>query len=174
MHKVDIINNFINESFIKSNNVNQYSDFFKKLKYWYEINNYSYTISEIYRILLIIVINKNKDFVNFGEELNDKILNNILENILLWKSVFLVKNNGKIEISNKNVSNSIFWWNSINLSKILKLLLSKNILDLFKTPENKFYLKKINEELDKEKNNLNSGIWEILYELLKTFNEIDN
>lgn len=173
MDKNQIINNFINEEIIDSENIN----FLSNLNNWNNLfkEKWSYNLFETFKIIFNILINYNKDFTLFKEEVNDEILKDKLIEIINWKSIFIIKSKWKISFSNKNNNNTLIWWNSINLCKIIKKILTKNYINIFKKPEHLFYEKysELVDTKEEEKRKMNQNAWKVLYELLSVCLEIE-
>lgn len=150
-------------------------DIINNIQYWiWDIQEYiqikstSYSIYDIYKLLLILILKSNKDFSNYIHKLSDDNIHKILIDIIEWKSKFLNKVNWHIELSDKNINNSILWWNSISLWKILKVFISTKLLNQ-SLEWNTFNMAYIENNQDR----IEHDIWKWLFELLSVFKNVE-
>lgn len=174
MNNTQVLRSFLNENFINVSNVENINYFTR----WEEYDLYNLNFNGLIKIIFKILFKANKDFSWYEEYIqNDEILK-LFESTLYWETTYLSIENWELNYTKTNPNNRLIGWNSINITKIIKKLLSQNILNFISKKHSRFQLLKYSDlltdyENEKEKEEMNKKSWKAIYELIKIFNEID-
>lgn len=174
MENNQVLKSFLNESFINVSNVDNINYFVK----WEEFNLYNLNFNALFKIIFKILFKTNKDFSWLEKYIQDDEILKLFESTLYWETTYLSIENWDLKYTKTNPNNRLIGWNSINITKIIKKLLSQNILNFISKKHSRFQLLKYSDllteyEQEKEKEEMNKKSWRALYELIKIFSEID-